>query len=902
MKTFYLFLSIFFVANLTIAQEKIELPFFDNFEETISNDATFTNWTTENLEGWHYWHIIPWNGNPGHVCAFENTDINQNDWLITKPINCSGAENLKVNFSHLYHASNVPPKLYYTSQYNGHASQSTWKELAYSFGANENQWYQSDDFIIENPGDVIYFAFHYQAAANAGTYFLLDNFSVKSYKPITYTLSDSSQYFTFYTTLENGEDYWNEISEDVDNWYIELCSYWDRPGITPIFNSDKKTAIYLLNPNNFAEQSETELPDWKCGYFPNSNSIITKLPIGENSMYDNSYSTLVKNTFGQFNLCKHFGNNIEDYFKEGFGLFYTGYQPKRDSILKAISIFGNKPSIDVLNNLTNLSSSFQKDLITSFVESKVLSVGGVQNCYGGGMTEHWYSHLEYYYIKPDNESIKLLKQTERFNIYAADSDITHLEAISNKLEEKLSYYETTFYFPVKHRIYCVVYPTIQARGDCLIISSGNGGSGWSGDKLDISSKNEGWQDNDYYGFLIPHELFHVFHFNLVKHLFLLPAIYSEGLANFMSLHNNSGYLDGTEWQIYKIHNAFYHYTYNYNIEPKFENILNSQADEQFGGYYNDPYYFGELFYNYLLPSEVNFTDLKILFFNNLDYSKIGKSYDNIAKGYITFLKKHARLIPSEQMIKIPFTESFDDFNNGWGKPSYSNPDSWQIDEKGANGTNCVRFYTGSDKNTPIESWLISPPLDAKNMEQITLSFDFARYGDGIEQELFYTNNFEEYTDSSNWTSIKKIEMPNDWGWSNTGEITITNPPDTVFIGLQMKTTGEQHQQLYIDNYMVNGIVTRENEEIALGENNFNIYPNPGTSESFISFETQKSENVNLSVFDIQGRKICTLLNENLNAGTHTIQLGNLIKANGVYLCKLATSEGVSTLKLIVNNQ
>jgi hypothetical protein len=88
-----------------ISQEKIELPSFDDFEETISNDAIFTKWTTENLEGWHYWHIIPGGGNPRQCMRFENTDLNQNDWLISKPVNCSAAENLKVNFSHLFHAN-----------------------------------------------------------------------------------------------------------------------------------------------------------------------------------------------------------------------------------------------------------------------------------------------------------------------------------------------------------------------------------------------------------------------------------------------------------------------------------------------------------------------------------------------------------------------------------------------------------------------------------------------------------------------------------------------------------------------------------------------------------------------------------------------------------------------------
>ena len=89
-------------------------------------------------------------------------------------------------------------------------------------------------------------------------------------------------------------------------------------------------------------------------------------------------------------------------------------------------------------DISNLSTSYQKDLITSFVESKVLSVGGVQNCYYGGMNEHWYSHLEYYYKKPDNERLKLLKQTERFNIYATDSEIPYLNDIGNFTEHAYS--------------------------------------------------------------------------------------------------------------------------------------------------------------------------------------------------------------------------------------------------------------------------------------------------------------------------------------------------------------------------------------------------------------------------------------------------------------------------------
>lgn len=93
-----------------------------------------------------------------------------------------------------------------------------------------------------------------------------------------------------------------------------------------------------------------------------------------------------------------------------------------------------------------------------------------------------------------------------------------------------------------------------------------------------------------------------------------------------------------------------------------------------------------------------------------------------------------------------------------------------------------------------------------------------------------------------------------------------------------------------------------NDKTTIAHHKLAVYPNPLTDESMISFQTKTNEKVTLLVFDIQGRKVCTLLDENINAGMHTIPVENQIKRSGVYLCKLATSEGVSTLKLIVNSK
>ena len=143
-------------------------------------------------------------------------------------------------------------------------------------------------------------------------------------------------------------------------------------------------------------------------------------------------------------------------------------------------------------------------------------------------------------------------------------------------------------------------------------------------------------------------------------------------------------------------------------------------------------------------------------------------------------------------------------------------------------------------------------------------------------------------------------MPADWGWSNTGEITINNPSDTLYIGLRQKSTGEQHLQLYIDNFNVTGIKTGS-KIISEAVQSLKVFPNPVTNTSVISFQTKTSGNVDLSIFDIQGKKINTVIHANLPAGNHRIPLENSMTESGIYIAKLITEQGVSSIRIIKNN-
>jgi hypothetical protein len=896
-------ISILFVIGLVVpfisnAQNNYELPFLDDFEQSDNHDGPFEKWTTENLSGWHYWHILAWGGTGSSQCMrFENTDLDQDDWLITKQIIGDNLEYVLINFDVLHVGEGVKPKLLYTDEYTGIASQSTWTEISYNLGANENQWSNSGNIILENPGDILYIACHYEAQGNQGIYILIDDFKVQKYTPPpTLDLIGESEHFEFYSEASNSA-YWDSISPKVDHWYRELCSYWDRPGLDSIFDEASKFKVNLVEKNVINNLAGGTYPTWKYGYSDASNTFYLALPPGgTEDIYRGSFESVAKNTMGQFILKKRHirdGNsNIPYYYSEGFGLYYSGYRPNRDSVILALNTLGREPVLSDIGSTLGITGR-KKDLIVSYIEAQALSSVGIQRIEYGANELHWQRHFRYFYENVEAERITLRKQTSNFDIYSTAQDIQYLDAVANTLEERLEQYSSDFNFPIHHRINCVIYPDSEAGIHCLVVMSRyNGGSGWSGDKLDIlSPKHFGIEGT--LEFLIPHEFFHVFHFNMVKHLFTVPSFYSEGLANYMALGSTDLRFKD---DLYKVEYTFQHYKRNYNMEPSLDDLLNSTMDEVYD-YYNDPYFFGEIFYNYLHPDMEGYNEIKLFFTSNLDWNSYSHSYQEIDEGYIRYLKRLAFFVPQDSLYSIPFIESFDNFFNGWTKPNFSNQDNWQIGDVGVNQSNCALFYTHSENNEAIESWLITPALNAADLGKVVFSFDYGTYGENIDLEVFSTGNFNGDIETSDWNSLRKLSQADNW--SNSNDIVINSPPDTLFIGIRYKASGQLHQQAFIDNFKVNARLT-SNEITELANNQFNIYPNPVNEESIVSFYHETSGKVNLCLFDIHGRKISTILDKELPQGKHSIPIRKYIQGNGIFFCRLSSGSSTSTIKIVIS--
>jgi len=82
------------------------------------------------------------------------------------------------------------------------------------------------------------------------------------------------------------------------------------------------------------------------------------------------------------------------------------------------------------------------------------------------------------------------------------------------------------------------------------------------------------------------------------------------------------------------------------------------------------------------------------------------------------------------------------------------------------------------------------------------------------------------------------------------------------------------------------------------------YPNPFNQETIIQYGIPKSDNVTLVIFDLQGREVVKLMNENIEAGFYSIKWNGKDKYNnnlpsGIYICQMSTENFIQSKKMIL---
>ncbi|MCC7159079.1 MAG: T9SS type A sorting domain-containing protein [Ignavibacteria bacterium] len=106
------------------------------------------------------------------------------------------------------------------------------------------------------------------------------------------------------------------------------------------------------------------------------------------------------------------------------------------------------------------------------------------------------------------------------------------------------------------------------------------------------------------------------------------------------------------------------------------------------------------------------------------------------------------------------------------------------------------------------------------------------------------------------------------------------------------------------------IISNDPINIVLGINTVNAaipfdfslsqnYPNPFNPQSKIRFQISKFSDTRLIVYDMLGKEIETLVNQELREGTYEVDFDGSKYSSGVYFYKLITRDFAETRKMIL---
>lgn len=139
----------------------------------------------------------------------------------------------------------------------------------------------------------------------------------------------------------------------------------------------------------------------------------------------------------------------------------------------------------------------------------------------------------------------------------------------------------------------------------------------------------------------------------------------------------------------------------------------------------------------------------------------------------------------------------------------------------------------------------------------------------------------------------------------TGEFAIgymvtKNSPDLLG---SLNTTDEDNDAAWADtsmNHMVTIGTTGIDDEAVVKEYRLNQnYPNPFNPTTEISFTLLRQEHTKLSVYNVLGKEVATIVNSTLPAGLNTFTFDAANLSSGTYIYKLETESFVQARKMVV---
>lgn len=171
---------------------------------------------------------------------------------------------------------------------------------------------------------------------------------------------------------------------------------------------------------------------------------------------------------------------------------------------------------------------------------------------------------------------------------------------------------------------------------------------------------------------------------------------------------------------------------------------------------------------------------------------------------------------------------------------------------------------------------------------IDLSATVSHSGDPINN-IFYEIKDEQGNIKQTLVGNSASNFAKSWTANSAGTWTIVakavDPDDNAVVYSQSQT---------VTIKLTNGLAEDNAAQL-----NFIVAPNPAIDEATISFELIESAETIVSIYNVQGQVISTVVNDELAAGTHTVEIEVSDIPSGVYFIQLVTGDTLAIQRLIV---
>ncbi len=195
----------------------------------------------------------------------------------------------------------------------------------------------------------------------------------------------------------------------------------------------------------------------------------------------------------------------------------------------------------------------------------------------------------------------------------------------------------------------------------------------------------------------------------------------------------------------------------------------------------------------------------------------------------------------------------------------------------------IRHQMYLDNPLPVE---LSGFMSVINSNSVTLHWTttFEQNNSGFD--------IERASGKSEWTKIGFV----------SGSGNITTPVNYSFTDRNLNIGSYNYRLKQIDfngNYEYFSLLNEVNIGIPAQYSLSQNYPNPFNPSTKIDFQLPSDGNVSIKLYDISGKEVLQLMNEQRAAGYYTVDLNSASLSSGIYFYTISSGNFVNTKKLMV---